>query len=156
MRGASPRSGAFWCERSGRQERREEPGRLLHAWCDLPRIIPWLMLVWCIWPLLSKHPPTPKVHIPYLVFVSFRFSKAPLSLGIFGFWIVPVVHWLYLLSSLGGHAEGTIEPNDLAVDHVVLNDALHQVGELAWVTEAARVWDGCSKLILDLLRQTRE
>ena len=26
MRGASPRSGAFWCERSGREERREEPG----------------------------------------------------------------------------------------------------------------------------------
>ena len=38
MRGASPRSGAFWCERSGREERREEPGRLVHAWCDLLRI----------------------------------------------------------------------------------------------------------------------
>ena len=38
MRGASPRSGAFWCERSGREERREEPGRLLHVWCDLLRI----------------------------------------------------------------------------------------------------------------------
>ena len=39
MRGASPRSGAFWCERSGREERREEPGRLVHAWCGLLRII---------------------------------------------------------------------------------------------------------------------
>ena len=38
MRRASPRSGAFWCERSGREERREEPGRLLHALCDLSRI----------------------------------------------------------------------------------------------------------------------
>ena len=34
MRGASPRSGAFWCELSGREERREEPGRLVHEWCD--------------------------------------------------------------------------------------------------------------------------
>ena len=40
MRGASPRSGAFWCERSGREERMEEPGRLLHVWCDLSRITP--------------------------------------------------------------------------------------------------------------------
>ena len=43
MRRASPRSGAFWCERSGREERREEPGRLVHAWCDLLRIS-WIYL----------------------------------------------------------------------------------------------------------------
>ena len=47
MRGASPRSGAFWCERSGREERREEPGRLVHAWCDLLRIILTLALDLC-------------------------------------------------------------------------------------------------------------
>ena len=40
MRRASPRSGAFKFERSKREERREEPGRLLHVWCDLSRITP--------------------------------------------------------------------------------------------------------------------
>ena len=54
------------------------------------------------------------------------------------------------------HPERAVQPNDLPVDHGVLDDGLHQVGELGRVTQALREGDRRRKERLHLLGQTSQ
>ena len=47
--------------------------------------------------------------------------------------------WMFDL--FGGHADSTVQPNDLAVEVAVLDDVLHQMAILVRVAQARRVGD---------------
>ena len=61
-----------------------------------------------------------------------------------------------LLLSLRRHAQRTVDAEDLAIDHRILDNRLHEVGELVGVAEAARVWHHGGKLVLHLLGEARQ